>query len=217
MGAVEWSSHAAAVGKRQCVSSVARNLSDAALVVAWPDAGITKALVQQDIEMAVCCFSHQSAQAGTLRYGAEQREVPVTTHREAVKPGALDVDEHEYPDRIEDDARQRTVSIRGTLWADGAPVTVDLLLKCSASRFANQFAYEFSVVNRGDELDVDWDWKRRMETKVSASVQPVQHGKVWVFLSPERPAEAVATVELRTKEGTVAGRFQFDGFGVAKQ
>ena len=216
-GALSWSSQASAVGKRQCVSSGVRNLTQGALPLTWPDAGIAMAVVRDGVEMAVCCFSHESAQAGTLHYGADQRDVKVRTHREVIKPGALDVDEHEYPDRIEDDARHRTISIWGTLWADGAPLVVDLALQCSASRFADQFAYEFQIVNRADDVEIDWDLKRQMEAKASPSVQPTQHGKTWVFLSAERPAEALATVELRSRKGTLVGRFQFDGFGVAKK
>ncbi len=214
---MSWSSQASAVGKRHCVSSGVRNLTEAAALVQWPDAGIAMAAVRDRVDMAVCCFSHESAQSGTLQFGANAREVKVTTHRELMKPDALDVDEHEYPDRIEDDARHRTISIRGTLWADGAPLVVDIALECSASRFADQFAYEFRVVTRGDDAVIEWDLLRQLEARASANVQPVQHGNTWVFLSRERPAEALATVELRTKKGTVAGRFQFDGFGVAKR
>jgi hypothetical protein len=216
-GGLGWSSRAAPVGKRQCVSNEAHNSTSAAIPVWWPDAGIAMAVVQKDVEMAICCFSHESAQPGTVRLGADHQSMAVTTHREVVKPRALDVDEHEYPDLIEDDARHRTVSIRGTLWADGAALLVDVVLKCSASQFADQFAYEFSLVNRGDEAQIDWDLLRQMQAKASASVQPVAHGKVWVFLSADRPTEALATVEVRSKKGTLAGRFQFDGFGAAKR
>ena len=216
-GSVDWNSQSSLVGKRLCVSSGVWNLKPVPAPVRWPDAGIAMAVVAKNVEMAICCFSHESAQAGTVQYGADQRQLKVTTHREVVKPGALEVDEHEYPDLMEDDARHRTVSIRGTLWADAAPLEVDLELKCSASQFANQFAYEFSVVNRGDDAEIDWDLMRRMGTKVSPSVQPVPHGKVWVFLSPDKPAEALATVEIRSRQGTLAGRFQFDGFGAAKR
>jgi hypothetical protein len=216
-GAISWSSQASLVGKRLCVSNGAHNLTNAMAPLKWPDAGIEMAVIRDRLEMAICCFSHESAQTGTLRFGANDRAVKVTTHREVVKPGALDVDEHEYPDLIEDDARHRTVSIRGTLWADGAPLVVDLLLMCSASRFADQFAYEFSVVSRADDVEIDWDLMRQMAAKVSPSVQPMLHGKVWVFLTAERPAEALATVEVRSKNGTLAGRFRFDGFGVVKK
>jgi hypothetical protein len=216
-GVVSWSSQASLVGKRQCVSSGIRNLTNPPAVVEWPDAGIAMAMVRSRLDVAICCFSHESAQAGTLRFGAAQRPVKVATHREVVKPGAVDVDEHEYPDLIEDGARHRTVSIWGTLWADGAPLVVDLLLRCSASRFADQFAYQFDVVSRADEVEIDWDLMKRMQAKVSPNVQPMLHGKVWVFLSAESPVEALATVEVRTKKGTVAGRFQFDGFAMGKR
>ena len=215
-GAVSWSSRTTALGKRQCVSSEARNLTNTAAPVVWTDAGIAMALVGERVEMAICCFSRERAQAGVLRYGTDARELAVTTHREVVKPGALEADEHEYPDLIEDDARHRTVSVRGTLWADGAPLAVDLVLKCSASQFANQFAYEFSVVNRGDDAAIDWDLMRQLRAKVSPSVQPVPHGNVYVFLSNQRPVEALATVEVRSRKGTLAGRFQFDGFAGAR-
>src|SRR5271157_6345753 len=89
-GAVSWSSQASLVGKRQCVSNGVQNLTKSAAPLKWPDAGIVMAVVRQRVEMAICCFSHESAQASTLRFGANDREVKVTTHREVVKPGALE-------------------------------------------------------------------------------------------------------------------------------
>jgi hypothetical protein len=59
-------------------------------------------------------------------------------------PGGDDGDGEAFPDLIEDDARDRTLPIRGTLWAEGARLRVNLLLKCSSSRFADQF----TVVHR---------------------------------------------------------------------
>jgi hypothetical protein len=174
-------------------------------MVEWPAAGIERAGVAGRVEFAVCCFSKEAAKAAPLRIdGAEQSvdtHVEVTHHEED--------DEAEFPDLIEDDAHIRTASIRGTLGDAAHRVRVDLELRCSASKFADQFAMQFTVINKSaDKVTVDWDHLRQMEARGKGSVQ----GNTRVFLTKTRPTEAVATIEVKSASGEFLGRFHFDGW-----
>ncbi len=83
----------------------------------------------------------------------------------------------------------------------------------TASKFAGEYAFQFTVVNRGDAgVEIDWDHLREMQAGGAPSVQKVAGGTAYVFLSPKRPREALSTVVLRTKSGKALGRFRFDGF-----
>jgi hypothetical protein len=105
------------------------------------------------------------------------------------------------------------VSIRGKLGDPLHPISVDMLLRASASKFADQFAIQFSVINRSkDSVQVFWDHLSELERVLHPSVQPMRGGKTWVFLTRNTPTEAVATVELKSQTGQVLGRFQFDGW-----
>ena len=154
--------------------------------------------------MDVCCFESEAAKDAKLHFGT--RELTVSTHQEGDDSRGQDDD---FPDLIEEDAHSKSISIRGTLWDGERSVRVDVLLKCSASKFAEQYAFQFTVINKSpDFVEVDWDHLRRMRSEIAPSVQ----GNVSVFLAARRPHEAVATVELKTKAGKVVGRFQFDGY-----
>jgi hypothetical protein len=121
--------------------------------------------------------------------------------------------EDDFPDLIEDDARTKRVSIRGSLGDPSHPVRVDVQLQCSASKFADQYALQFTIVNRSaDPLEVVWDHLRDLEQHLKASSQPVAGGKGWVFLTRVKPTESVAGVELKIPSGETLGRFQFDAW-----
>lgn len=209
-GVLTWRSYAGEIGKeKHCVGNEVRNASVAPLAVSWPEAGIAQAWVRDRIEVALCCFRAEETQRATLRYGTPERALPVTMHRESEKGG----EEDDYPDLIEADARERIAAIRGTLWAGSQPVRVDLLLKCSASRFANQYAYQFSITNRSeDPVEVDWDLLRNLRGKITPSVQPIPQGAAYLFLSAQHPDTAEGVVEVKTKSGKLAGRFHVGGF-----
>ena len=201
----ELESWTAKIGKRHCVA----NALDTTGAVEWPAAGIVQAAAAGRIELAVCCFSKVSEQRAAVRLNGSERTVP--TQREISHHEADD--DAEFPDLIEDDAHLRNASIRGALGDPDRPVRVDLLLKCSASRFADQFAYQFVVIDRSaDRVEIVWDHLRDLERRISPSVQPVAGGKAWIFLTKTKPTEAVATVEVKTPAGRVLGRFQFDGW-----
>ncbi|HWC96105.1 MAG TPA: hypothetical protein VG456_05135 [Candidatus Sulfopaludibacter sp.] len=210
-GVLAWSSYRGEVNRKQCAGSEIRNTSGAPLDVSWTAAGMEQVHVQDRVEMAVCCFDGERSQKTVLHYGSPAKEVEALLWAPAEE--GLENNEEGYPDLIEGDARVRTVTIRGTLRAGGETVRVDLLLKCSASKFAKQFAYQFSITDRSaDAVDVDWDLLRQLRASVAPSVQPIPNGKTYIFLSEATPRESDAVVEVRTKAGAVAGRFRFGGF-----
>jgi hypothetical protein len=201
----QWS-WAGRVGKLYCVGSEVRGRP---VAVEWPASGIVRAVVEGRVEMAVCCFDSEISKPAQVRRGDDEFYM-VPTHQEGHDSNGGDDD---FPDLIEDEAHAKTVSIRGDLYDGERPVRVDVLLKCSASKFASQYAFQFTVINRSvDPVEIDWDHLRQMRAKGAPSVQNVAGGTAYVFLTAKRPHEAGATVELKTKSGKLLGRFRFDGF-----
>lgn len=210
-GVLTWNSSHMEVNKKQCLVNEVRNTSGKPLPVFWAEAGIQRTVVQDRVEVAVCCFDGEAEAKSTLGYGLPSKELPLTMR----VPAGEGLAHHQegYPDLIEGDARVRTVGIRGTLRAGDESVRVDLILKCSASQFAKQFAYQFSVTDRSpDVVEVEWNLLNDLRARMTPSVQPIPRGKTYIFLSNVAPREAEAVVELKTKSGRVAGRFRFDGF-----
>jgi hypothetical protein len=205
-GDLGWRSYSAKTGSKRCVANQAEGTGR----LEWPAAGIDHALLAGSLEVAVCCFRHESAVPAQLRIG--DREVTALTHREDPKTADQD-NEDDFPDLIEDEAHGRAIAIRGTL--EGG-IKVDVLLRCTASRFADRYAFQFTVINRSQSgVEVDWDHLRILRAAASPSMQPVAGGTGYVFLTAQRPREAVATIELKN-HGQVLGRFRFDGFTLAQ-
>ena len=74
-------------------------------------------------------------------------------------------------------------SIRGTLGDAVHPVRVDLLLKCSASKFADQFAFQFVIANRSpDPVEVVWDQLRDLQRRLATEGYGV---RVYIPFGPE--------------------------------
>src|SRR5207244_6387960 len=116
-----------------------------------------------------CCFSKVAATPATLRVGASERSIPTNTEASQHKED----DEPEFPDLIEEDAHMRSASIRGALGDVAHPVRVDVTLRCSASKFADQFAIQFTVINRStDRVEVEWDHLKELERAGKPSRQP---------------------------------------------
>jgi hypothetical protein len=200
-----YASWTAKIGRRHCIAHTVTTTQS----IEWPAAGIDRASVADRLEFAVCCFSKEATVSAPLRIGATERSVP--THAEVVHH--TEDDDVDFPDLIEDDAHVRSASIRGVLGEPAHPVRIDIQLRCSASKFADQFAMQFTIINRSaDEVAVDWDHLHEIEARIRPSVQPVAGGKTWVFLTKLKPAEAVATIELKTPAGEALGRFHFDGW-----
>ena len=196
----EWRSWVEKVGRNFCVGNQLRGAGKAV----WPAAGILEADLHDGLELQLCCVESEQAKDAKLRFGA--RELTVSTHQEGDDSRGQDDD---FPDLIEEDSHSKSISLRGTLWDGEHPVRIDVLLKCSASKFAQQYAFQFTVINKSaDPVDIDWDHLRRMRAQASPSVQ----GATSVFLTEKRPIEAVATVQVKTKSGKSIGIFQFDGY-----
>jgi hypothetical protein len=198
----EWNSWTAKVGRRQCVA----NAVSANTAVAWPAAGIADAKVAGRVEFQLCCFESVARKPAPLRTGVG--ESSATTWQESSAG-----DEDDFPDLIEDDARTKRISFRGTLGDAEHPARVDVQLQCSASKFADQYALQFTVINRSpDPVEIVWDHLHDLEQRLKASSQPVAGGKGWVFLTKAKPTESLATVELKTPAGAVLARLQFDAW-----
>jgi hypothetical protein len=211
-GVLEWHSAAHALAKdRYCFANQVRNLGSAALPVRWPDAGIDRAAVAGQLEMTFCCASSERSAASNLWIGMPEKPVAIRVRSEAEEGGA-ERDEG-YPDLIESDARVKNYSIRGSLDAAGATAQIDLTLKCSASRFADRYAYQFAITDRSPvKLTVDWDLLRRMRDVARPSVQTIPGGVAYVFLSDRTPEEAEGIIDIRTKDDAPLARFRLDGY-----
>jgi len=209
---VEWRSTAHALLKdRYCFANQVRNLGPVPLLVGWPDAGIDQAAVAGRLEVAFCCASAARTAPSRIWTGSPQKALAIRMRREP-EEGSADREEG-YPDLIESDARVKNYCIRGSLDADGTAVQVDLTLKCSASRFADRYAYQFAVSDRSAvPLRVDWDLLRQLRETVKPSVQPIPGGATYVFLSAHTPDEAEGIIEIRTKTGAPAARLRLNGY-----
>jgi len=208
-GVLEWSSFRGETRGKFCIGSEIRNTSGGPLKVSWPEAGIADAELADRLEVAVCCFDKEESRNTVLAYAGKKLDVLTRVPAEE----GLARHEEGYPDLMEEDARVRTVSIRGTLRAGAESIRVDLLLKCSASKFAKQFAYQFSITDRSpDPVDINWNLLRDLRASMSPAMQPIPSGKTYIFLSSLIPREAESSVELKTKTGQVAAWVRFDGF-----
>jgi hypothetical protein len=209
-GTVQWRSYQAEPRPGKfCVGTQVRNVSKAPLQIGLPEAGIERASLRGELQMAECCFDGVAAIKAVLH--VDGRSLPLNMKHSAEE--GLANHEEGYPDLIEEDARVRTASIRGTLTADGRDLRVDITLKCTASKFAKQYAYQYSITDRSlDLVDITWDLVDAMRKHVTPSVQDVPSGKTYLFLSDAAPREAEGRIEVRSRAGAVAGVFRLDGF-----
>jgi hypothetical protein len=210
-GAFAWRSFAATLSKgRVCLGNEIRNTSGAPLELHWNDAGPDRVRIGDRLEVSVC-FENQRLGDSVISYGPPARDLKVRMIREP-EEGTGEREEG-YPDLLEAEARVRTISIRGTLMAGTQPVRLDLLLKCSASAFAKEFAYQYSITDRSpDAVTVDWDLLRNSQAEIHPSVQPIPNGKTYIFLTGRQPAEAEGVIDVKTTSGSLVGRFRLDGF-----
>lgn len=208
--AVLWSSYQAEPRPGKfCTASQVRNQAPEVAAIAWPGAGIDRADLKGDLQIAECCFDGVQSAKAPLLYG---RAVLEATLEQPAEEGLAHHQEG-YPDLMEEDARIHTVSIRGTLSDSGRAVRVDLVLKCTASQFAKQFAYQFSITDRSaDRVEVRWDLLEGMRRRLTPSVQAVSGGKTYLFLTDAAPREAEGRIELRAAAGGSLAVFRFGGF-----
>ncbi len=216
-GVLEWQSASHALAKdRYCFANQVRNLGAGPLSVRWPDAGIDRAAVAGRLEVSFCCTAGERVAASKLWAGTPEDLLAIHMRREP-EEGSADREEG-YPDLIESDARVKNYSIRGSLEASGATVQVDLTLKCSASRFADRYAYQFAVTDRSlVPLKVDWDLLRQMGEVAKPSVQTIPNGTAYLFLSDRTPDEAEGFLEIHTRTGASVARFRLDGYRPSAQ
>lgn len=209
-GTVLWRSYQAEPRPGKfCVATQVRNESKAPLEIGLPEAGIERASLRGELQMAECCFDGAAAIKATLHFDGRSLSLNM---RHSAEEGLANHEEG-YPDLIEEDARVRTASIRGVLAANGKDVRVDITLKCTASKFAKQYAYQYSITDHSpDRVDIVWDLVDVMRKHVVPSVQDVPGGKTYLFLSDAAPKEAEGRIELRARSGGVAGVFRLDGF-----
>jgi hypothetical protein len=209
-GTVVWRSYQAEPRPGKfCVATQLHNESKAALQIGLPEAGIERASLRGELQMAECCFDGVTTSKATLHFDGRSLSLNM---KHSAEEGLANHEEG-YPDLIEEDARVRTASIRGTLTADGRDVRVDITLKCTASKFAKQYAYQYSITDRSvDPVDIAWDLVDAMRKHVTPSVQDVPGGKTYLFLSDAAPKEAEGRIEVRSRSGAVAAVFRLDGF-----
>jgi len=205
-GVLAWTSFRGEVHGKYCLGHEIRNLSGKPLILSWVEPGLDQVWPADRLEVSVCCFDREQSRKTVLHYP----DIDLSTIVHIPAEEGLANHEEGYPDLMEEDARVRTVSIRGTLRMSDETLRVDLLLKCSASKFAKQFAYQFSITDRSpDEVNVDWDGLRDLRTIVSPSVQPIPNGKTYIFVTDRAPRERHSIVQLKTKTGQVAGIIRF--------
>ena len=211
-GELQWLSYARRYPRaRFCIGNRISSTAGTAMHVEWPDGGIARASLAGALAVDLCCFDREAVTRGSLRYGHPPRIAAVSTHQPA-EEGAEGHNEG-YPDLLEDDARISTIAIRGTLWDGERPLRVDLLLRCSASQFAKEYAYQFTIEDRSpDEVRVEWDLLRDLRARITPNVQHTRFSRTYVFLSPAEPREASGSIEIRGSTGKLAGTFQAGGF-----
>jgi hypothetical protein len=209
-GEILWRSYAGVPRPGKfCIGNQVRNEAKSAVEIRWKEAGIERALVKGELQIAECCFDGAGLSKATLQYGSHALEL--TIHHDEEE--GLAHHEEGYPDLIDEDARMRIVSIRGTLSTGGQDVRIDILLKCTASQFAKQFAYQYSVTDRStDPIEIKWDLIEGMQQRGRASVQAIPSGKTYLFLSDAPPQEKEGRITLETKSGAVGAVFRLDGF-----
>ena len=199
---------------KYCFANEIRSRPHQTAEVAWREAGIESAVVTGSLRIAQCCFDAVETVGTKVHYASGDIPAKVT------RPAEEGLARHEegYPDLIEEDARVRTVSIRGTLSSGGRDVRVDVQLKCSASQFAKQYAYQYSIVNGSpDPVDVAWDLVERMRRIVKPAQQIIPQGTTFVFLSDKAPAEAAGRVVIHTRSRSLLATFVLDGFAAGEK
>lgn len=185
--------------------------SPATAEVSWPDAGIEKAAVSSWLRIAECCFDGIARRKSTLQWGTKSFAASTWS---AAEEGLANHEEG-YPDLIEEDARVRQMSIRGTLSAGGKEVHLDVMLKCTASQFAGQYAYQYVITNRSTpRVEVEWSQLADMKKKIKPSVQSTANTVTYIFLSGLQPEEEEGRINLSVVPGIFLSTLQMGGFQI---
>jgi len=184
------------------------------LAVAWPETGIVSARIKGTFTISFCCAEGLEEKTETLRYGPDNK--PLDTVLQAAEE---DDDDGEYPDFSEEDAKSIRTSFTGELWNGSRYVKVDLALGAAASHpYRNQSVFQFTVMDQSSEpVTVEWSLPTEMSKTRQGSYVPVLlEGKArlatQVFNGKDQPAPARGTVDLKTADGKLLGRFTARGF-----
>jgi hypothetical protein len=182
------------------------------LEVSWPDAGIEKAAGGW-LQVAECCFDRVEQRRSTLQVGKPPKPFAVSLWSAAEE--GLANHEEGYPDLIEEDARVRQMSIRGSLPVGGKDVRLDVVLKSTASQFGGQYAYQYVITNRSaPRVEVDWGQLAEMKKKIRPSVQSSANTVTYIFLSHLQPEEGDSRIILTTGTGISLSTFKMGGFQI---
>lgn len=203
IGGIAWTSYTRQLPRgKVCIGSSLAGTGR----VEWVAAGIQQASVRGSLDIQLCCFDAEESSEGEMRVGDEAGRA--RAHRPA-EEGAAGHKEG-FPDLMEEDARIVTIAIRGEL-EGGAKV--DLVLKCSASRFAQQYAYQFVVTNRSSTgVALRWNLLDELGQRLKPSVQTLGPTRTSVFLTGTAPTEAESVLEISSLDGKVVGNFNAPGF-----
>lgn len=187
--------------------------SPSPLDVSWLDAGIEKAAVSGWLQVAECCFDRVEQRESNLQVGQPPKAFAVSLWSAADE--GLANHEEGYPDLIEEDARVRQMSIRGSLLVGGKEVRLDVLLKSTASQFGGQYAYQYVITNRSTpQVQVDWGQLAEMKKRIRPSVQPSANTITYIFLSHLQPREVDSRIVLTAGGGIPLSTLQMGGFQI---
>ena len=211
-GLLRWSSFKGEPRPRKfCTGAEVRSPSP--LDVSWLDAGIEKAPVSGWLQVAECCFDRVEQRKSTLQAGKPPKSFAVRLWSAAEE--GLATHEEGYPDLIEEDARVRQMSIRGSLSVGGRDLQLDVVLKATASQFGGQYAYQYVITNRSTpRIEVDWGQLAAMTKTIRPSVQSTANTITYIFLSHLQPQEADSRIVLATETGVPLSTVQMGGFQI---
>lgn len=213
---VSWSSASKQLApKKICTQQEIAPKSASPLAIVWPGAGILQATVADRFLVGFCCLEQSTVRKDSLRYGTPQLTLATRLIAAAGDPDKDD----EYPDLIEDDAKSIQTLFKGSVWDGSRPVKLDLELRAAASHpHLKQSVLQFVVVDESSEpVSVEWD----LVHKLSATAKPfftetpkekAHRETTYVFFSGKRPAPARSVVEVRSRSGTILGRFAVAAF-----
>ena len=190
---------------KHCIASTLT----AQTTVSWRAAGIENAAVRGRLGVSLCCFDRVHGESGAITAGEIQ------SNAWSIRPAAEGAGNHKegFPDLIEEDARVSTIEIRGTLWDGSKSVRVDLLLKCSASQFAKEYAYQFTITDRSpDPIRLDWNLLDDLRSGLKPSVQVSGLTRTLLFLTKAEPQETESLFEITSLGGILLGKFHAPGF-----
>jgi len=217
---ISWSSGTARVSSEKICTrqQLASADSGEPLAVAWPETGVVSARVRGTFTISFCCAEDLEEKTATLRYGPANKSLDTV-----LQAAEEDDDDGEYPDLIEEDAKSIRTSFTGDLWNGSRYVRVDIELRAAASHpHFNQSVFQYTVIDQSSEpVTVEWSLPAELSKTHEGYVSGPPEGSkarqlTQVFFGKEQPGPAHGTVDLKTADGKLLGRFTARGFAKAK-